>query len=72
MDSLTKSAHFIPVKSTYSAENYAKIFIAEIVCLHGFSLSIISERDAHFKSMFLRLFQKGLGTKVKLSTAFHL
>ena len=31
VDRLTKSAIFIPVKSTYSAEDYAKIFIVEIV-----------------------------------------
>ena len=32
VDWLTKFAHFIAVKSTYSAENYARIFIDEIVC----------------------------------------
>ena len=41
LDRLTKSAHFIPVKSTYSAEDYARILIDEIVCRHGISLSII-------------------------------
>ena len=35
VDRLTKSAHFITVKSTYSAEDYATIFIDEIVCRHG-------------------------------------
>ena len=31
VDRLTKSAHFIPVKVTYNAENLAKIYISEIV-----------------------------------------
>ena len=31
VDRLTKSASFILVKSTYSAEDYARIFLAEIV-----------------------------------------
>ena len=31
VDRLTKSAHFIPVKSTYRAEDYTKIYIDEIV-----------------------------------------
>ena len=31
MDRLTKSAHFIPVKSTYRAEDYARLYIDEIV-----------------------------------------
>ncbi|TMX05644.1 hypothetical protein EJD97_012909 [Solanum chilense] len=33
-DRLTKSTHFIPVKSTYSTEDYARIFVDEIVCHH--------------------------------------
>ena len=71
VDRLTKSAHFIPVKYTYLAEDYARIFIYEIVCLHGLPLSIISDRGAQFTSRFWRSFQKGLGTNVKLSIAFH-
>ena len=69
---LTKSARFIPFKSTYSAEDYARIFIDEIVCHRGIPLSIILDHGAQFTSRFLRSFQKGLGTTVKLSTAFHL
>ena len=32
---LTKSAHFIPVKVTYNAEKLAKLYISEVVRLHG-------------------------------------
>ena len=71
MDRLTKSAHFLPVKVSYSAEDYAKLYIKEIVKLHGAPLSIISDRGAQFTSHFWRSFQSGLGTQVKLSTAFH-
>ena len=35
VDRLTKSAHFIPVKATYSLEDYARIFIYEIMCCRG-------------------------------------
>ena len=70
MDRLTKSTHFIPVTSTYSAEDYASIFINEILCCHGIPLFIILDRGELFTSRFLRSFQKGLGTKVKLSTVF--
>ena len=44
VDRLTKSSHFILFKSTYSAEDYARIFIDDTVCLHGILLSIISVR----------------------------
>ena len=44
VDRLTKSAHFIPVMVTYNAEKLAKLYISEIVRLHGVPLSIISDR----------------------------
>ncbi|WMV38319.1 hypothetical protein MTR67_031704 [Solanum verrucosum] len=68
---LTKSAYFLPVKVSYSVEEYAKLYIKEIVKLHGAPLSIISDRGAQFTSYFWRSFQSWLGTQVKLSTAFH-
>src|SRR5687767_5059613 len=68
---MTKSAHFLPVNTSSSAEDYAKLYIREMVKLHGVQLSIISHRGTQFTSHFWKSFQKGLGTKVKLSTAFH-
>ena len=44
LDRLTKSTSFIPVKSLYSAEDYERIFLDEIVCLHGIRISIISDQ----------------------------
>ncbi|XP_069151941.1 uncharacterized protein [Solanum lycopersicum] len=52
---LTKSTHFIRVKMTYIVEKLSKLYISEIVRLHGFPLCIISDR----------------GTRLDLSTAFH-
>ena len=42
VDRLSKSSRFIPIKSSYSAEDYARNFLDEIVCHHGIPLSIIS------------------------------
>ena len=49
VDRLTKSAHFIPVKFTYSVEDYARIFIDVIVCGHVFRNSSyrIGVHDSH-------------------------
>ena len=44
IDRLTKSTHLIFIKSTYSVEDYVKIYIDEIVSVHGITLSIISDR----------------------------
>ena len=43
----------------------------EIVCRHGIPLSITLDQGAQFTSRFFRSFQKGSGTIVKLSSAFH-
>ncbi|WMV08968.1 hypothetical protein MTR67_002353 [Solanum verrucosum] len=45
VDRDTKSAHFLAVKTTDSTEDYAKLYINDIVSLHGVPLSIISHRD---------------------------
>ena len=52
-------------------EDYAKLYINEIVRLHGVPLSIISDMGPQFTSHFWKSFQKGLGTQVNLSTTFH-
>ena len=35
VDRLTKSAHFIPIRMNYSLDKLAKIYVNEIVRLHG-------------------------------------
>jgi len=59
------------VKTTDSAEDYAKLSIKEKVRLHVVPLSIISDIGPQFTSDFLKSFQKGLGTQVNLSTTIH-
>lgn len=34
VDRMNKSAHFIPVKDIYWVEDYAKLFLKEIVIMH--------------------------------------
>ena len=71
VDRMTKSAHFISVKSTYKAEDCARLYIDEIVRWHGIPLSIFSERGAQYTSHLSRSFHKRSGTQVKLSNAFN-
>lgn len=71
VDRLTKSTHFLPVKTKYGGVRYAQIFMNETVRLHGVSVSIISNRGSQFTSHFWRSFQETLGTRIDLSTAFH-
>ncbi|KAM0017120.1 putative nucleotidyltransferase, Ribonuclease H [Helianthus debilis subsp. tardiflorus] len=71
IDRLTKSAHFLPMKETFSMDQLAKLYVNEIVSLHGIPLSIVSDRDSRFTSHFWSSFQKAMGTKLNLSTAYH-
>jgi len=68
VDKLTKSAHFLSVKSTYKTSQYAELFISEIVNLHGVQVSIVSDRDPIFTSHFWKALQRALGTRLKMST----
>jgi hypothetical protein len=48
VDTLTKSAHFIPVHTMYQAPDIARVFISEIVRMHGVPKKIISDRGSMF------------------------
>ena len=52
VDKLTKSAHFIPVRDTYDVTDVERVFINEIVRLHGVPKKIIFDRDPKFTSRF--------------------
>ena len=62
MDRLTKSAHFLLVRTDYSLDKLAELYIKEIVRLHGIPISIISNRDLRFTSRFWGKLQEALGT----------
>ena len=51
-DRMTMSGHFIAVKYTYRAEYYEKLYIDEIVRLHGIPFSIILDSLAQFTLTF--------------------
>ena len=47
------------------------LYIREIVWLHGVLVSIMSDRDPRFTTHFWKSFQKAMGTRLTMSTAFH-
>ncbi|KAA0053208.1 pol protein [Cucumis melo var. makuwa] len=71
VDRLTKSAHFVPGKSTYTASKWGQLYMTEIVRLHGIPVSIVSDRDARFTSKFWKGLQLALGTRLDFNIAFH-
>jgi hypothetical protein len=52
VDRLTKVAHFIPVKTTYSGLQLAELYMSRIICLHRVPKNIVSDRGTQFTSKF--------------------
>jgi hypothetical protein len=50
MDRLTKVSHFTPVETIYSGLQLAELYMSKIVCLHGVSKKIVSNRGTQFTS----------------------
>ena len=71
VDRLMKSAHFLPVRTDYSLDKLAKLYIKKIVWLHGIPVSIILDRDLRFTSRLWGKLQEALGTRLSFSMAFH-
>ena len=71
VDHLTKSAHFIPVRTNYRPHQYVEIYIAQIVCLHGVPRTIVSDRGSQFTAWFWEHLHKQLGTNLVRSSAYH-
>ncbi|KAI3732488.1 hypothetical protein L1987_63693 [Smallanthus sonchifolius] len=71
VDRLTKSAHFLPIKETYSSDRLAEMYVKEIVSRHGVPVSIISDRDTRFTSRFWKKSHEDMGTRLNLSTAYN-
>jgi hypothetical protein len=63
IDKLSKSAHFIPVKSTFKDINIAEIFIIPKM--------VISDRDVKFTSAFWKELFAGLNTNLNFNTSYH-
>ena len=71
VDRLTKSAHFLVAWMTFTLEEFCRLYIREIVRLHGVTVSIVSDRDPRFTTHFWKSFQKAMGTQLMMSTAFY-
>ena len=71
MDRLTKSAHFLPVKTTYLTKQYAELYINHILCLHGVPKTIISDCGTQFIARFWEQLHACLETHLICSSAYH-
>ena len=68
---LTKSAHFLAMRMTFTLEEFGRLYIWEIVQLHGVPVSIVSDGDPRLMTHFWKSFQRAMGTQLMMSTVFH-
>jgi hypothetical protein len=71
VDRLSKSPHFIPVNTKYWVQKYVEIYIAHVLCLHGVSKTIISDRDSQFGTRFWEQLHTLLGTHLIHNLTYH-
>jgi transposase InsO family protein len=71
VDRLTKMAHLIPIKTTYSEPQQAELYMSNIVCLHRVPKKIVSDRGTQFTSKFWERLHETLGTQLCFSSAYH-
>ena len=71
VDRLTKVAHFLPVKTTYTGAKLAELHMERIVCLHGVPKKIVLDKGTHITFQFLQKVLESLGTKLNFSSAYH-
>ena len=71
VDRLSKSAYFLPIRDGMSTDQLGRLYVREIVRLHGVPRDIVSDRDSRFMSAFWGSLQRALGTRLHFSLAYH-
>nr|GEW11962.1 putative reverse transcriptase domain-containing protein [Tanacetum cinerariifolium] len=68
---LTKSAHFLPMGENNPMEKLMKLYMKEVVTRHCVPVSIISDRDGRFTSLFWQALYKALGTRLDMKFSYN-
>jgi len=71
VDGLSKFAHLISLKNSFTSKIVADAFTNIVAKIHGFPKSIVSDRDRVFISSFLQQNFKSQGTILKMSSSYH-
>jgi hypothetical protein len=71
VDCLTKSAHFIPISTTYKVRQYAELYISHIVHYHDIPKTIISDRGSIFVVRFWEQLHECLDTHLIRRSVYH-
>ena len=71
VDRLTKYCHYIPFRESYTAEQLSYVLLDRVLRIRGIPKVYITDRDKLFTSKYWKTLTALMGTKHKLSTAYH-
>jgi len=71
IDLLMGMVHLIPSRTNYMAQQVAELVFAEVYKHHGLPRAIISDHDSLFTSLFWSHLHKLIGSRLKMSSAYH-
>ena len=71
VDRLTKYVHFVLISHPYTAAKIASLYMQYIFKFHGMPISVVSDRDVTFTSLFWTELFRLQGTDLAMSTAYH-
>lgn len=71
VDRLSKYIHFLLLKQPFSAKQVAEEFMKQVVKLHGFPRTIVTDWDRIFMSHFWQELLRSQQTKLHHSTTYH-
>ncbi len=71
IDKLTGMVHLVPSHMNYKVKEVAELIFEEVYKLHGLPKGIVSDRDTLFTSIFWSHLYKLIGSKLKMSSAYH-
>ena len=71
VDRLTRMTVLIPTYTHVTAPEAARLFFEHVFTRYGMPTSIVSDRDPRFTGNFWQHLYKCLGTKLRMSSAYH-
>ena len=71
VDRFTKWAYMVPIPEAIDAPRVAQLFFNHVLTRHGMPKTIVSDRDTRFLSHFLQTSLELMGTRLKMSSAYH-
>ncbi|KAJ2913330.1 hypothetical protein MD484_g7080, partial [Candolleomyces efflorescens] len=68
---LTGMVHLVPCRTDMTAKEMAELMFEEVYKHHGLPRDIVSDRDRLFTSVFWQRLHRLMGTKLRMSSAYH-